>query len=504
MRPRYWHPEQECAPIPELAARCEAKLAETDLFVRAARSPLYRERWKAAEIDPAGIKSYAGLRQVPYTSSADLRRAQATHHPDEFVCSAARPRFWVSTSGSTGVPKWIPIGGADLELARTAGHRTAYFGKRPSRAEDVALAISAPAPFITDTSLWPGLINELRGDGPQDIESGEVVGFSFEDGVDGVAMALKRRMTVIIAFPSLVMRIAEGISENATLLTRNLLKEKRTPGRLLAYLVTRLHRVRPRDLVRVHTAIFAGEPLAPYRTALAREWGLRLSYNLYSFSEYQMPLFECSAQDGLHVWLDLSLPEIILDADLSREREDPTFVPPARPLWEAKAGDEGELVLTHFGDAFPLVRWRTSDLVRLVSVDRCPCGRTLPRVNVLQRSDDLVNLGVIRFSTFELKEKLDAIVSPAPVASWQLRVSRQGYKPLLTVLVRPSGPVDEAAMAAEVRDALTRLEVLKLGVENGLVCEPVVRIVPDLEDILSSSGKFRPLVYETDAREAVR
>jgi phenylacetate-CoA ligase len=500
----FWQPEHECAPIPEMVARLEARLAETDLFVRAARSPLYRERWQAAGLDPASIKSYADLRRVPYTDSGDLRVAQQAHPPDDFACSDRPPRLWVSTSGSTGTPKWIPIGGQDLELSRIISFRTAYFGEEPAKPDDVAFSVTAPAPFISDTAIWPALVNELRGDGPQDIQQIENIAFSFDDAVEAMGMALKRRATVVLAFPSLVMRIAEGLSEEVPQIAARQLKEKFSLFNLLAVLISRVRKIRPRDLLKVHTGIFAGEPLAPYRQALYESWGLKLSYNGYTFSEYQIPIIECSAQDGMHVWLDVSLPEIILQADLDRERAEEGYVPPARPLWEASAGDEGELVLTHFGDAFPLVRWRTSDLIRVIDMQRCPCGRSLPRVDVLQRSDDLINLGVIRISTFEVKERLDSITHPAPVARWQLRVSRQGYKPLLTTWIRPASPVDEAQMVAAVQAALYEERTLLLGVENGLICEPVVRIVPDLEDRLSTSGKLRPLVYETDTAETER
>ena len=496
MTNRYWQPKAECAPVPELVAGLEERLVNTDLFVRAARSPLYSSRWQAAGIDPAAIRSYADLQHVPYTSSRDLRVAQASHPYDEFVCSDQRPRLWISTSGSTGEPKWIPVSGEDLETARRVGFRLAYFGKEPSNRDDVVFGINAPAPFISDTGLWPSMINELRGDGPADVESGELIASSFESAVDGVAMAVRRGLTAFGAFPSLAMRIAEGLSEAAPLVARHQLQEKLNLRNLLAYLVTRVHKVRPRDIVHVRTGLFAGEPLDPYRKPLYDAWGLKLSYNYYTFSEYQIGLCECSAQDGLHVWLDVSLPEIVYQADLDREREENGFVPPAHPLWETTAGDEGELVLTDWGDAFPLVRWRTSDLIRVVSTQPCPCGRTLPRVNFLQRSDDLVNLGVIRIGTFELKEKLDGISSPAAVARWQLRVGRQGYKPLLRILVRPAAAVDEAEMVAAVKAAMDQLKVLRAGVENGLICEPVVELVPDLEDRVSTSGKFRPLVYE--------
>lgn len=496
MKKRYWDPEAECAPVPELAARLEERLATTDLFRRAARSPLYGPRWQAAGVDPAAIHSYADLRRVPYTDSSDLRHAQAGCHPDQFICSETRPRLWVSTSGSTGVPKWVPIAGEDLETARRVGFRTSYFSGRRSSRDDVALIILAPAPFISDTGLWPSLVNEMRGEGPQDVESGEGVAFSFDDATDSATMALKRKMNVVVAFPSLLMRLAEGIMEETPRAMEAQYRAKPNLLTWLAYRVTRGRRIQPRHVIRVHSGIFAGEPLAPYRKPLYDAWGMKLSYNYYTFSEYQVALLECSAQDGLHVWLDVSLPEIIYQADLDREREEETFVPPAHPLWQASAGDEGELVLTHWGDAFPLVRWRTSDLVRVVSTQPCSCGRTLPRVHFLQRSDDMVNLGVIRISTFEIKAALDGISRPAAVARWQLRVGRQGYKPLLRVLVRPATAVDEAEMVAAVKAAVDGLQALRAGIDNGLVCEVEIAIAPDLEDRVSTSGKFRPLVYE--------
>jgi phenylacetate-CoA ligase len=480
---RYWQPEIECAPLAELVARLAARLASDDLLPRAMRSPLYRARWQAAGVDPLAIRSVADLQRVPFTGPADLRQAQAAHHPDEFVCSAQRPRYWYSTSGSTGVPKWIPVSGADLELAREVGYRGSYLDSELTRPGDVAFGVSAPAPFISDALLWPALINELRGIGPQDVAPVEAVTFSFESGVEGVAMAIKRKATMFLAFPSLVMRIAEGITENAGKIARQQLRAHFSVFNLLAYGLTWVLKVKARYVMPVRVGIFAGEPLAPYRQALTDAWGLKQAYNSYTFTEFGIGSTECWAHEGLHLWLDPR---------------------GARPWGAAAAGDEGELVITHWGDAFPLVRWRTSDLVRVVSTAPCRCGRTHPRIEVLQRSDDLVNLGIIRFSTFTLKEHLDAVQQPAAVARWQLRVGRRGYKPLLTVLVKPAGPADEHAMREAVKAAILRLEVLRMGSENGLVCEPVVEISPDLGDRLSSSGKFRPLVYETDGQEQPR
>jgi hypothetical protein len=395
------------------------------------------------------------------------------------------------------VPKWVPVGGEDRFNNLQVGYRHAYFtDKFPPAPEDTAFGVSAPAPFISDTAFWPQVIHEILGHGPKDTSRIEGVLFSYGDGIEGTEMALKRGVTIFLAFPSIVMRIAEGLSESAPKLAEDRWKEKRSVINLIAYLVTRFRKIRARDITRVHTGIFAGEPLAPYREALLEEWNLKYTYNLYSSSEFQISFYECSEQNGMHVWIDACLAEIIPQTELDREKEEDGYIPIAKPIWEAEAGDEGELVLTNFANTFPLVRWRTSDLIQIVSVAPCPCGRTHPRINILQRSDDLVNLGVIRFSTFTIKDVLDKLSNPTRISKWQLRVGRDGYKPILTVIIRPEQPVDENELVERVKAALDSIEVLRTGYENNLISMPTIKIDPNLGDRLSSSGKFRPLVYE--------
>ena len=56
-----------------------------------------------------------------------------------------------------------------------------------------------------------------------------------------------------------------------------------------------------------------------------------------------------------------------------------------------KAGQEGELVLTHLErECQPLVRFRTGDIIAVDETDPCACGRTGMRFRVVGRSDDMV------------------------------------------------------------------------------------------------------------------
>jgi phenylacetate-CoA ligase len=84
---------------------------------------------------------------------------------------------------------------------------------------------------------------------------------------------------------------------------------------------------------------------------------------------------ECECKNGLHIYEDHFIPEII----------DPQTLKTLPP------GAEGELVLTTLNkEAFPVVRYRTRDITAL-DYTPCVCGRTLVRMKkVLKRSDDIL------------------------------------------------------------------------------------------------------------------
>ena len=73
----------------------------------------------------------------------------------------------------------------------------------------------------------------------------------------------------------------------------------------------------------------------------------------------------CRAHDGLHVWEDQYLIEII-DPKTGAVLPD---------------GERGEVVVTTLArEAMPLLRYRTGDHARILSRERCTCGRTSLRI----------------------------------------------------------------------------------------------------------------------------
>jgi phenylacetate-CoA ligase len=133
---------------------------------------------------------------------------------------------------------------------------------------------------------------------------------------------------------------------------------------------------------------------------------------------------DCAAHDGIHVWEDHYLCEII-DPDAGVPRPD---------------GSEGELVVTTLTrEGLPLIRYRTHDLTRVLSRAPCACGRTHVRLDRLRgRTDDMVIFRGINF----YPRQVESIVlgRPAVGHEYQIVLDRApGGSDRMTILVE-TGP----------------------------------------------------------------
>jgi phenylacetate-CoA ligase len=132
----------------------------------------------------------------------------------------------------------------------------------------------------------------------------------------------------------------------------------------------------PRGLS-LRLAVLGAEPHSEAaRRRIEELFGIR-AYNCYGLSELNGPAvaFECPEQDGLHLWEDSYLAEIV-DPETGRALPD---------------GTRGELVLTNLNrEGMPLVRYRTRDITSLCG-EPCPCGRTHRRIErITGRTDDML------------------------------------------------------------------------------------------------------------------
>jgi len=180
--------------------------------------------------------------------------------------------------------------------------------------------------------------------------------------------------------------------------------------------------------------LFGGEPCPE---SMRREIEERLFINAtdnYGVSEVMGPgvSAECEHKNGLHLYEDHFIPEIIDPQTLK-------VLPP---------GAEGELVLTTLTkEAFPLVRYRTRDMTSL-DYSPCPCGRTLVRMKkVLGRSDDIIVIKGVK-------------VFPSQVESILLEV--EGVEPRYQILVEQVEGADSLELKVEVNERVFSDEIKNL------------------------------------------
>jgi len=113
---------------------------------------------------------------------------------------------------------------------------------------------------------------------------------------------------------------------------------------------------------------------------------------------------DCPAHEGIHVWEDHYILEVI-DRDTQEPVED---------------GREGELVFTSLTRrALPVIRFRTGDISRVVSRERCSCGRTHTRIGrILGRADDMLIVKGVNFWPRQVEQVLMSI--PGVKSNYQI------------------------------------------------------------------------------------
>jgi phenylacetate-CoA ligase len=140
----------------------------------------------------------------------------------------------------------------------------------------------------------------------------------------------------------------------------------------------------------------------------------------YGLSEVMGPgvAGECLECNGLHINEDHFLIEII----------NPNTLEPVEP------GEVGELVVTTLTkEAFPVIRYRTRDLTRLIT-EPCSCGRTNYRMTrILGRTDDMLIIKGVNVFPTQIENVLFEIEGTEP--HYRIVVERENHQDKATVLV---------------------------------------------------------------------
>ena len=168
----------------------------------------------------------------------------------------------------------------------------------------------------------------------------------------------------------------------------------------------------------LRTGIFGAEP---WTNEMRREIESRLdldAVDIYGLSEVVGPGVSCEAaetKDGLHIWEDHFYPEII-DPVTGEVLPD---------------GEQGELVFTSLTkQAFPVIRYRTKDLTRLLPGTAYPTMRRMEKVT--GRTDDMMIIRGVNVFPTQIEEII--LAEPGLAPYFQCVLSQPGNMLELTVL----------------------------------------------------------------------
>ncbi|MDR0316533.1 MAG: phenylacetate--CoA ligase [Treponema sp.] len=344
---QYWEPQIEKMPRSELEALQLQKLRQEIGYALA--TPFYRERLGTVGIkNPDDIKTLADLRRIPFTTKNDLRDG----FPYGFLSIPKEEVVRLhASSGTTGTPTTIYFSSDDLKRW-TNNMARCIFGTGCTKHDVFQNMISY--------GLFTGGLGLHQG--------GEAVGMLvIPSGSGNTARQFKLMQdfgtTVVHATPSFLLHVEAKMREVGV--KRESLVIKRA---------------------------FAGAE--PYSEDTRRRIESLLNidvYNSYGLSEMNGPsvAFECQCKNGMHIWEDAYIAEII----------DPETLEPV------KEGEIGELVLTILcREATPVLRYRSRDLTGFYT-EPCPCGRTHRRLRrITGRSDDMLIINGVNVFPSQIEE----------------------------------------------------------------------------------------------------
>ncbi|MDR2759684.1 MAG: phenylacetate--CoA ligase [Spirochaetaceae bacterium] len=349
---QYWNPRMETLPRPDLEA-WQLKQFKT-MITYALRTPFYKKRLTAAGIKSEDeIKSLKDLNRIPFTTKNDLREG----FPYGFL---SIPREEVirlhASSGTTGTPTTI------------------YFNKE-------------------DISRWTGFVARcIYGTGcdKTDVFQNMITYGLFTGGLGFHAGGEEVGMLVIPSGAGNTTRQFRLMQDFGTTVVHA------TPSFLLHVEAKMREEGISRESIKLKKAFAGAEPYSEDTRRRIEELLHIDVYNSYGLSEMNGPgvAFECQNKNGLHIWEDGYIAEIV----------NPDTLEPVPD------GETGELVLTILcREATPILRYRTRDLSAFYT-EPCSCGRTHRRLHrITGRTDDMLIINGVNLFPSQIEEVIMSI-----------------------------------------------------------------------------------------------
>jgi len=376
--------------------------------------PFYQQQFKKLGITPSDIKTLDDVRKLPFTTKNDLR----DHAPFGMMATSLDSCVELhASSGTTGVPVTVCYTPQDIEVWSEVMARCLVMAGLQKT--DV---FQNPIPYGTFTGAFGFhygaqkvgalVIPTGKGQSERQISLMDYYGTTFISGVASYALRLGQ--------------VALEIGKD------------------------------PQKL-KVRNGLFGAEMFTKgLKQRLIDMWNMDV-HDIYGLTEMCGPgvSTDCDQHDGLHLWEDHFLVEII----------DPKTLEPVG------VEEEGEMVLTTLTkEGMPLLRYRTRDITRLYDQEVCECGRThVKHAAIKARSDDMI---IIRGTNIYPGQVESALMKYEQVGTnWRMVLTTENNADQLTVEVETKNRLSKA-------DADQLTKQLITDIQNVLVFTPRVEVVP--------------------------
>ncbi|MCL2213645.1 MAG: phenylacetate--CoA ligase [Treponema sp.] len=402
---QYWDPQIEKMQRGDLEALQLQKL-KTEIGY-SLRTPFYKERLSKCGINsPDDIKTLNDLNRIPFTTKSDLRDG----FPYGFLSIPKDDVIRLhSSSGTTGTPTVIYFNRDDIKNWASFMARCIY------------------GTGCTKNDVFQNMITYgLFTGGLGFHQGGEEVGMLvIPAGAGNTARQFKMMQdygtTVLHATPSFLLHLETKMKEAGV----------------------------ERESLSIKKAFGGAEPYSE-DTRKRIETLLKVDvYNSYGLSEMNGPgvAFECQCKDGLHIWEDGYIAEIV----------NPDTLEPV------KEGESGELVLTILcRETTPLLRYRTRDLTSFYT-EPCACGRTHRKLRrITGRSDDMLIINGVNVFPSQIEEVIMAMKEVGN--NYLIVVEKDGALDRLTVKteVNANTFMDDSRLLNALKDKIK--EMLKVSI----------------------------------------
>lgn len=426
---RYYNPIIETMPRAELEALQVKKLKE--LLAHLGNARFYAEQFNERGLGPESVNSLNDLRKFNFTTKTDLRNAypygMLAVSKDECVRLHA-------SSGTTGTATVIVHTQSDIDHWADLMARSLYAcGVRKS---DVLQNTSGYGMFTGGLGIHYG--SERLGcltvpAGPGNTE--RQIKFMLDFGV-----------TVAHMIPSYALYMASYLEK---------------------------HGFDPSTLP-VRIAVIGAEPhTEEIRRKVEKLLSLK-AYNSYGLSEMNGPgvAFECEYQDGMHLWEDAFIGEIV-------DPETGELLPD---------GEVGELVLTTLDRrGMPILRYKTRDLTRFLP-GQCRCGRTHRRLDrMVGRADDMLIIKGVNVYPMQIEQVLMGIEEVGE--NYLIEVFNDGIMDDLRVKVE----VLSAYFVEDMRVLRALQQRIATSLKNEILFTPKVELV-EHNSLPVAEGKAKRVV----------